>query len=303
MISSNRSNYKLLLNGYLSNLNTDFDSIGLKYPFDKYCQLLAQKTRYSSYRHMDSKLVNYCHSLVSDYSEEALELYHRCLLLYLIVHISLDHDFLCYPDRIEDCFYLEYTRIVNELTTNPSGFYSYKNDLFCKDLAVCTHEMFPMGAFKTEVSGIPRRIFFTEGIKQFVRLLKLFTKLGKNKPIYEWHFDVRYRADFTPQGWDDCFRLLAEMLERNPEIIGLTGASWFFDPQIEQISPHLSYLRKRIEDNGGEFFLFCSNDHTTELALSSSNTRRKLYEQGLYKPSSYLVFWPREKLLEWARKN
>ncbi len=299
----NSCEYRDVFQIYLSKLQTEFDGIDKDYPFAKYQLLLTQSPKYSSYQCVSGQVSEFCHFLDNDYSPDATAHYHRCLLLYLIANASQVHDSKIYPSRVEDAFLTEYQRIVEDAAINPAGFYNYDNDLFCKDLAVCTHKMFPIGAFKAEVTGIPRRIIFKDGWRQFVRLLRKFAKLGSNKPFYEIHLDIRYRSTFSPQGWDDCFHMLAEMLEKNPDIMGFTGSSWFFDPQISVVSPNLGYLRKLIEENGGEFYYYKENEHTTELALESSSTRRKYYDQGAYRPASYLAIWPRAELMEWAKKQ
>lgn len=298
----NHSSYEKQYYDNLSQLRVKFRGVDENYPFELYEQLLSNTTPFISYTHVSKKIDALCRSLANDYSTDALDLYHRCLLLYLIDHAVQGEKLKSYPQQIQDLFAIEYQRIAKEVENNHLGFYNYDNDLFCKDLAVCICKMFPVGALKVEVSGIPRRILFVGGWRQLLNSLKLFFRLGKIKPTYEIHLDIRYRADFTPEGWDNCFLLISEMLGKNPELLGVTGASWFFDPQISMISPHLCYLRKRIEDNGGKFFFFQKNNHTTELALCSSITRRKLYDKGLYKPASYMTFWARTDIMIWARK-
>lgn len=286
---------------YLSQLHAEFNGICDKYPFATYERLMTESPPYSSYRCVSKKIVEFCQLLRNEYSPEALAHYHRCLLLYLIANAPDNLYSKIYPSKVEEAFSSEYQRISSDLITNTVGFYCYDNDLFCKDLAVCTRKMFPIGALKTEVTGIPRRILVNGGWRQLLRLLRIFAELGSTKPFYEIHLDIRYRATFTPQGWYDCFLMIAEMLEKNHEILGFTGSSWFFDPQTRLVSPHLGYLRKLIEDNGGKFFYYKENERTTELALESSSTRRKFFEQGAYRPASYLAIWPRAELLEWAK--
>jgi CelD/BcsL family acetyltransferase involved in cellulose biosynthesis len=297
---TNQPGYPQLYQAALAQLAERFPGVAGSFPFARFSQLLAQTPVHLSYRHTSRKLAAFRHGIVSGFSLEALDLYHRCALLYLISHRFPENRATCYTEQVRGQFSAEHARIARETAENPTGFYTPENDLFCKDLAVCSGKMFPVGAFKVEISGIPRFNLITGGGRQFLRLARLALKLGHLRPTYELHLDVRFRAEFTPQGWDDCFVQIAGMLEQNPEILGMTGDSWFFDPAIAAVSPRLAYLRQRIEDNGGEFFFSSRSRHTTELALDSSEKRRKLFEQGLYIPASYITFWDRAKLMLWA---
>ena len=88
------------------------------------------------------------------------------------------------------------------------------------------------------------------------------------------------------------------MLALNPEIRGMWGGSWFYDPALERISPRLEYLRSVPQDNGA--YVFYSNIDINGGALSKSDTRKQAYEDGKYLPKSYSVIWPRRHLLDWA---
>jgi hypothetical protein len=93
--------------------------------------------------------------------------------------------------------------------------------------------------------------------------------------------------------------MVAEMLERHEEIKGMFGASWFYDPQLENISPRLMYLQK-IPLAGGAQMFYMGADRTGN-ALAKSKTRLKLYEEGRYRPQEYMLVWPRKELMAWAR--
>jgi hypothetical protein len=209
-----------------------------------------------------------------------------------------------YTEQVRSLFITEMQRIVSELDSNKPGFYSFDNDLFCKDLAISTLRMFSVGVLKVEGhAGIPRRFLAVGGIRQLLRGARVIGLLKGFYPYYEIHLDIRYRADFNPAGWDRALLNTAEMLKLHEQIKGMIGASWFFDPQIPYVSPHLTYLRQHIEENGGEFFYMKRDARTTHLAISASSTRKKLYECGKYVPCSYMAIWPRGKMLQWAERE
>ena len=81
----------------------------------------------------------------------------------------------------------------------------------------------------------------------------------------------------------------------NEDHKGFCGASWFYDPQLENISPRLVYLAADPIAGGAERF-HLGEDHTGS-ALSKSNTRVKFYDQGKYLPQSYLLVWYRKSMI------
>ena len=93
-----------------------------------------------------------------------------------------------------------------------------------------------------------------------------------------------------------------ELLKQDKRIKGVFGVSWFYDPQLTEISPRLVYLRKLFTDNGGRVFYIGPNEQATKDALTRSQTRRDLYEQGKYVPTHYIIIWSRKDVLAWADK-
>ncbi len=82
---------------------------------------------------------------------------------------------------------------------------------------------------------------------------------------------------------------------------GLFGVSWFRDPALSHISPHLTRLTTMVTDHGARLFPLgsCKAEGIRD-ATAKSKTRRRLYERGAYRPMEYLLVWPRKELLAWA---
>jgi hypothetical protein len=97
--------------------------------------------------------------------------------------------------------------------------------------------------------------------------------------------------------------MVGELLKINQEVKGYFATSWFYDPELEKISPRLTYLRDVITENGGKLFVKGSSPRTIRDATFKSPTRRKLYEEGKYLPTDYLIVWPRKQLIEWADRQ
>ena len=123
---------------------------------------------------------------------------------------------------------------------------------------------------------------------------------GWRKPWLEVHTESRHTDDFTEAGWDRAWASAAAICKRRPELGGMIGSSWFYDPPLETISPRLAYLRLN-PLKGGAFIIHQGPAPIhSERAGATSPTRRAMIESGEYLPSSWLVAWPRATLIPWA---
>ena len=57
------------------------------------------------------------------------------------------------------------------------------------------------------------------------------------------------------------------------------------------MSPRLGYLRDTPVDGGARLFFFEEGGSSISNSLSTSPTRRKLYDEGKYMPKSYMLVW------------
>jgi hypothetical protein len=120
------------------------------------------------------------------------------------------------------------------------------------------------------------------------------------KPWLEVHTESRELSDFNEAGWDRAWATAAEILKRRPEMAGMLGSSWFYDPPLEQISPRLAYLRLNPLKHGAFMIHQGPGDIHTQRAATSSPTRAALIEKGEYTARSWIVAWPRAALIKWA---
>ncbi len=120
------------------------------------------------------------------------------------------------------------------------------------------------------------------------------------KPWLEVHTESRELSDFNEAGWDRAWATAAEILKRRPEMAGMLGSSWFYDPPLEQISPRLAYLRLNPLKHGAFMVHQGPGDIHTQRAATSSPTRAALIEKGEYTARSWIVAWPRAALIKWA---
>ena len=156
------------------------------------------------------------------------------------------------------------------------------------------------------MDALSRRFLLKAGPYQFIKgWTFLLFDLHGHKPLYQMHTensDPDLMADFNEEGWTRFYIRVSELLELNAPVKGIFGESWFFDPALENISPRLNYLRKLPCENGGQLFRVCSNIHSIRNATLKSPTRSALYQEGRYMPTDYLLIWPRNRLIGWAKK-
>jgi len=120
------------------------------------------------------------------------------------------------------------------------------------------------------------------------------------KPWLEVHTESRELSDFNEAGWDRAWATAAEILKRRPEMAGMLGSSWFYDPPLETISPRLAYLRLNPLKHGAFMVHQGPGEIHTQRAGTSSPTRAAMIESGEYVARSWLVAWPRAALIRWA---
>lgn len=117
---------------------------------------------------------------------------------------------------------------------------------------------------------------------------------------FRGHTDTEYLDEFNEEGWDRFYLRIAELLLRRKHVRGLVGTSWFYDPQIVDISPRLAYLQQRQLERGAYLMRHRDLETDIEFATAKSKTRRRLYQEGKYTPVSYSLIWGRNELLSWA---
>jgi hypothetical protein len=208
------------------------------------------------------------------------------------------------PQRIRDLYPRQRRRILEGLSLRDGlDFYRYENESFLKELAIAAHRLVPHGrGFADPWGRVSGRLLTAGGPKQLARALRLFAfetrGLGPFLTLHLHSLDLPDRDD--PGGWADTHRTIASILELNPEIRGEAGGGWLYDPQVERISPRQAF-RRRVVVEGGAIPLFLRRDvEGTSGAISTSATRRGLFERGEYVPEIWICVWPRRALLQWA---
>ncbi|MCP4348219.1 MAG: hypothetical protein GY795_22180 [Desulfobacterales bacterium] len=276
-----------------------------EYPTESYIDLINQYPKIASYHYVCPEVARICDYIRKKYGEPLLENFHKLLLLQLILKNSDKIQTAGLPEEIISLYKINFNRIAEEIEKNNyNGSYLYSNDKFCKDIAVCSMRLIPVGARKIHISGLSRRFLLKGGIPQFLKgLAYILFELKGIKPMFQMHTDSKdpdLLKNFNEDGWEKSYLRIAELLKADSKIKGVFGASWFYDPELEHVSPRLAYIRKMVINNGGEIFCVGSDDQAVKNATQKSMTRRKLYEEGKYLPTNYLLIWPRDRLINWS---
>ncbi len=246
----------------------------------------------------------WCSEIEASGGSSALENYHKMVLVNLMTDFENRIKGLRVPDSMLTLLAVSFQRILAQLEDAENNFYLHDNELFRKDLALCRLKLLPCGSELVDVySGVPRSILLRGNLQQFVCCTRFFLVKGSGfRPWYESHWDRRLIRSFTPQDYDQCYLRVAELLELNPEIKGMMGSSWWFDPALESISPNLTFLRKVPLDSGAQLFRVGASATATRAAIHLSAERRRLVDSGKYIPTIYMLAWDRKDLLEWANR-
>lgn len=208
------------------------------------------------------------------------------------------------PQSVEALYPGTIERLARHLTGGSLEAYWIGSDDFLKDLRFVGGYSVPCGTVSADVYGeISRR----SGIKSAVRYgdLKNGFKIAMHggPPWFDIHADSRHLEEFTPQGWLASYRRIADLLNSRPDVKGLVGTSWFYDPAVLHISPRLSYLHEVPLANGASLVKHGHSDEDARRATATSATRRSAVDRGSYHPRSYSMVWPREALTQWARRH
>ncbi len=241
-------------------------------------------------------------SVERDFGAAGFDAFQRLTMLRLIESFEQRCAPRRYSKSVLDRFSISFGRIVNSVSDQTFERYRNVNDILLKDLGLCRQKIFPAGAQVVEPdSTFHRSLLYRGGLKQALRFAGLLLSSGGHSHWYQIHTHLSELEDFNPEGWDDCYVRIADMLALNPQIRGMWGGSWFYDPALEKVSPRLAYLRKIPQENGA--LVLYSNVDIKGGALSKSAARKKAYESGEYLPKSYSLIWPRKPMMAWADRK
>jgi hypothetical protein len=307
-----------------------------KYPLHMYDKEIRSYTEYYKFNFFGPKLVKIFDVIEKQHNAHALALYHKLSLSAFIINTLEKLDYRNVPEQIITLYNRWFERVYRDFSTQPDSYYHHEKANFRKDLAVCRQKAIPVGgAWIVELSNIRtkylqrntwpncenkatidnkplrKRIRIKDRIwpllinshldNRIVPIVMLILKrLGVYKSYYVIHTFDRYLLRFTNEHMNRAYLNISELLKIHSDVCGIYRTSWFLDPNLEDISPHLSFLWKVPQQNGARLFCTRNPAAATKKAIRMSPIRKRLYEKGEYRPMYYAYVWPREKFLNWA---
>lgn len=269
---------------------------------DAVCYLREKSNNRNSFFHAVEAIIT---ETANDFSHEDKKAFRRILMARLAMDLPDLVRGMNLPASIIDLYPGAMARLLNHLKNNDKNPYDLSDDFFLKDLSFVSGGTVPCGA---QVVDLASYFLFKSVIRALTRsgninsVISLY-KSGGSGPWFRIHTESRYLDEFNKEGWESCYKKIAEMLKSEKDILGMIGTSWFYDPQILKISPRLSYLQAQPVENGAFMIRHGTTRLDIERTTMKSNTRRKLYEEGKYIPASFTLFWPRQSLLNWAEST
>lgn len=196
----------------------------------------------------------------------------------------------------------ESARILNTLGLNTHS-YTLDDDVFVKDIMCFTGRLVPCGMYVVDVhSGFPRSYLLKPNIWSLPSNLFFFAKAGGFRRYAQVHVHKPTIDEFSLEGRNECFKRIAEIIDLDPELLGVIGSAWYYDPKIQEVSPHLAYLSSDPLKQGGHLICLGETQAARQNALSKSKKRRALYEQGAYIPRQFMLILNQGDLRQWVTK-
>jgi len=241
--------------------------------------------------------------LSSEHGEAAMRRFLCAAIAHGVVTSLAGQRYAGLPQRVKDQQLRQFGRMV--LDTDPEAdWLSFDSDLFRKEFGLAIVRLYAAGARLIDPRcGIQRSLLLRGSPRDWLRCAYTLGMAGGFRPYFQTHIHTFMLDGFTAEATAELYRCCADLYTLHPEALGSFAASWFYDPAVVRISPHLAYLREIPESGGARILLVSTGPDAVGNALSKSTTRRRLYEAGEYVPKIYMIVWPREKQKAWARAN
>lgn len=212
------------------------------------------------------------------------------------------------PESVKTRTHKEFDRISRDLEHTADEHYDLNRSMLRCDYRIVGFNRIPIGVEHLEVGGVPRRLLWSGGPVQALRLGRGMLRAHGWKPFYvahlshgikPWTFLMAYNSR-TQIAWQNT---AAECLLLNPHIRGVLATSWWYDPQVSRVAPHLAFLRDGSLAHGAIAFRAGEPENARKHALANSPERQRLYEAGSYTPINHGVLWTRKALLDWSDRH
>lgn len=95
---------------------------------------------------------------------------------------------------------------------------------------------------------------------------------------------------------------MAQSLALHPEVKGILTESWLHSPETFRISPHLAWLNRPFLNHGGLVVEIGTASEASGV-FTGSRERKRLYDEGKFRPTTAMAIWPRAAVLDWAMSH
>lgn len=168
---------------------------------------------------------------------------------------------------------------------------------------IATLQRFPAGQYHWEMAAFPRS-WLPKVARRWDVWTRAFLPMRGFGPLFELHLNDRRRNRIVLLETEtnlSCYRA-AQSLEVQPGVKGIMTMSWLYCESTAAATPHLAWMR-RLFLEAGAVIVDLGDAPPDSGFLIGSAERRKLYEQGSYRPQTSCVLWPRARVLRWARRH
>lgn len=271
---------------------------GLRDGLAPYREMLASIAGDGSYKRFPPAAVAFQEDMLARYGGDAFAAAHGLLMAEAIADFDARRPAEGYPPSIIAEFERWHARILGKVAARDWGGYAGLEDGLWKDLGVAYQRVFPASAWVvTPDAGYDRGFLTKGGARQWLTALPYMRGNAHWLTCNLSNFET---ARFNEAGFRHLVRLLADVLVARPRLNGLfLGASWLYSPELPKISPHLDFHR-RLALPGGAHIFFVKPGGADSMALYTSETRRRAFAEGRYRPDDYILIWRRGPLIAWA---
>ena len=181
---------------------------------------------------------------------------------------------------------------------------SLDQDLFHKEFGLATLRLYGAGSRLVDFRcGVPRSVMLKQGWKRTLPALWYMARCGGFRPFFQVHTHTFNLDQFNEAGSEELYLCCAELYALHPQVLGMYGSSWFYDPAMARVSPRLCYMIDTPLAGGGTVLFVQHGGEALSNALSKSETRRRMYAESSYMPSIYIVLWEKQAQMAWARQR
>lgn len=275
-------------------------TIGAQWPVRAFLDASLRVGARDHYKHLPAACHDLLGTLIRSEGPQAGQLLLELALWQGLVDTIESGRLQSLPGRVQGHQIVQIQRLL-QIDDMQGDWLAIESDMFQKEFGLATLRLYAAASQLVDPRcGVPRSIIFKAGLRGLSQGLRMVLACGGFAPFFQIHTHTAYLDEFNEEGWNECYRVCADLYSIHPKVLGMFGGSWFYDPKIREISPRLAYLSEVPTLGGARVLLAESDGEFVQDALATSPTRRKLHEEGKYKPQSYMLVWDRRTQVQWA---